>query len=78
MALREDDVDGLLKGPKTEGVGIACFEWEHKDTASPLIYRGWRRRISIVCLIGRTRDRQNINGQHCWDWQLIDLRHGGT
>jgi hypothetical protein len=78
MALREGDVDGLLKGPAVEGVGIACFEWQHKDGKQPYRGLGWRRRISIVCLIRRTHTRVSIHGQHCWDWELIDLRHGGT
>jgi hypothetical protein len=78
VALQEGDVDGLLKGPEVEGVGIACFEWEHRDASQPRRSFGWRRRISIVCLIRRTNSRETILGQHCWDWELIDLRHGGT
>ena len=78
MALGKGDVDGLLDEPLLAGVGIACFEWEHKHDAFPFRSFGCRRRISIVCLVRRTSSRVNAHRQHCWDWELIDLRHGGT
>ena len=77
VALSEGDVDGPLGQPNVEGVGIGCFEWPHRHERQPHRSFGWRRRISIVCLI-RRNNAHVVHDTPSWDWELIDLRHGGT